>query len=77
MLADKTSDRSSDTGRGRSGLRARRIGLVLVIVSLISITLTFFVLTGLTAIAPDGPVAQIAMVDMYQRLVFNLVVKVC
>ncbi|WP_244293080.1 MULTISPECIES: PAS domain-containing sensor histidine kinase [unclassified Stappia] len=40
----------------------RRIGLVLVIVSLISITLTFFVLMGVTPIAPDGPVAQAAMV---------------
>ena len=40
----------------------RRIGLVLVIVSLISITLTFFVLMGVTPIAPDGPVAQVAMV---------------
>lgn len=40
----------------------RRIGLVLVIISLISITLTFFVLMGVTPIAPDGPVAQAAMV---------------
>ncbi|WP_245165043.1 PAS domain-containing sensor histidine kinase [Stappia sp. 28M-7] len=43
-------------------MRVRRIGLVLVIVSLISITLTFFVLMGVTPIAPDGPVAQVAMV---------------
>ncbi|MHC5653602.1 sensor histidine kinase NtrY-like [Stappia sp.] len=62
VLADKTSDTSSDGDRGRKGLRVRHIGLVLVIVSLISITLTFFVLTGLTPISPDGPVAQVAMV---------------
>jgi two-component system nitrogen regulation sensor histidine kinase NtrY len=48
---------------------------VLVIASLISITLTFFVLTGLTAIAPDGPVAQVAMVTN-GILVFLLVVLI-
>nr|WP_244501855.1 PAS domain-containing sensor histidine kinase [Stappia sp. ES.058] len=35
---------------------------MLVVVSLISITFTFFLLMGVTPIPPDGPVAQIAMV---------------
>ncbi|MCA1241792.1 PAS domain-containing sensor histidine kinase [Stappia stellulata] len=40
----------------------RRLGFVLVVVSLISITFTFFLLMGVTPIPPDGPVAQVAMV---------------
>ena len=35
---------------------------MLVVVSLISITFTFFLLMGVTPIPPDGPVAQVAMV---------------
>ncbi|WP_428700498.1 ATP-binding protein [Stappia sp.] len=62
MLAERTSSFSSQPDHGGRGLRVRRIGLVLVIISLISITLTFFVLMGVTPIAPDGPVAQVAMV---------------
>nr|WP_051241641.1 PAS domain-containing sensor histidine kinase [Stappia stellulata] len=43
-------------------MRVRRLGFALVIVSLISITFTFFLLMGATPIPPDGPVAQVAMV---------------
>jgi two-component system nitrogen regulation sensor histidine kinase NtrY len=62
VLAEKTSGGVSQPEQGSRGTRVRRLGLVLVIVSLISITLTFFVLMGVTPIAPDGPVAQVAMV---------------
>jgi len=62
VIADRLSASALNTEPGRKGRRLRRLGLVLVIVSLISITATFFVLMGVTPIAPDGVVSQAAMV---------------
>ncbi|WP_425087385.1 ATP-binding protein [Stappia sp.] len=62
MTAEQTSATAYQADHGRTGLRVRRLGFVLVVVSLISITFTFFLLMGVTPIPPDGPVAQVAMV---------------
>lgn len=62
MTAEQTSATAYKADHGRTGLRVRRLGFVLVVVSLISITFTFFLLMGVTPIPPDGPVAQVAMV---------------
>jgi two-component system nitrogen regulation sensor histidine kinase NtrY len=62
LTAEQTSASAYQADHGRTGLRVRRLGFVLVIVSLISITFTFFLLMGVTPIPPDGPVAQVAMV---------------
>jgi two-component system nitrogen regulation sensor histidine kinase NtrY len=62
LTAEQTSASAYQADHGRTGLRVRRLGFVLVVVSLISITFTFFLLMGVTPIPPDGPVAQVAMV---------------
>jgi two-component system nitrogen regulation sensor histidine kinase NtrY len=62
LTAEQTSAAAYQADHGRTGLRVRRLGFVLVVVSLISITFTFFLLMGVTPIPPDGPVAQVAMV---------------
>ncbi|MBA4613182.1 PAS domain-containing sensor histidine kinase [Stappia taiwanensis] len=48
--------------RGGRNRRIRKLGLVFVIAALISITATFFVLMGVTPIAPDGMATTVAMI---------------
>lgn len=48
--------------RGGRNRVIRKLGLVFVIAALISITVTFFVLMGVTPIAPDGMATTVAMI---------------
>ncbi|SHM68206.1 sensor histidine kinase NtrY-like [Roseibium suaedae] len=61
LAGTQTAQQAAQQAQVSSGKLGRRIGLAIMVVALISIGVTFFVLTGLTPIAPTEGVVWIAL----------------